>query len=359
MEIKDNRKKVKQRAQNFLSALKTTDKVLIVGRNKYGLALAQYLHTVGVLDLAYLDDRTELTEFLGYPIHRSHQVGQNAKIINCVVEGRVIDSETFINTLAPSDRSDYFSLELLLGTKLVALDFMDDTESIFANVDSYGLVYNLLQDTQSKNEFEALVNFRLNRDIEEMKNFEVRLDQQYFEPFINWKSVKTFVDGGCFDGKTAVEFSQKQPSYEHIFVFEPNSDSFNTAQKNLSELPNITFFRKGLWEAETTLRFSPDQGSASNISDNGSVEIETTSIDIAIDTKVDFIKLDIEGAELSALRGASNTIRRCRPKLAVCVYHKQSDFTEIPKYLLQLEPSYKVFLRHYTQGIFETVMYFL
>ena len=74
---------------------------------------------------------------------------------------------------------------------------------------------------------------------------------------------------------------------------------------------------------------------------------------------MDFIKLDIEGAEIEAINGAIATIKKFKPKMAVCIYHNQSDFIEIPKLALKLNPGYKIYVRHYTQGVFETVMYFV
>ena len=63
--------------------------------------------------------------------------------------------------------------------------------------------------------------------------------------------------------------------------------------------------------------------------------------------------------ELNALLGAEKTIIRDKPLIAVCVYHNQKHFWQVPKYLIGIVPSYKVYLRHYTEGIFETVMYFI
>lgn len=73
--------------------------------------------------------------------------------------------------------------------------------------------------------------------------------------------------------------------------------------------------------------------------------------------KVGFIKMDIEGAELDALHGAERTIRRDRPFLAVCVYHREGDMLAIMDYLHQLVPEYRFWLRHYGPLYYETVLY--
>ena len=89
--------------------------------------------------------------------------------------------------------------------------------------------------------------------------------------------------------------------------------------------------------------------------------IDITSIDKFIsDNKiehVDFIKMDIEGAELSALKGLEETIKKFKPKLAICVYHKGKDIFEIPEYLISIFPEYNFYLKHNTDGFGDTVLY--
>lgn len=69
------------------------------------------------------------------------------------------------------------------------------------------------------------------------------------------------------------------------------------------------------------------------------------------------LKLDIEGAEMSALRGGENWIIKNKPIIAICVYHKQEDILEIPAYCKKLVPEYKMYLRHYSDNQTETVCY--
>jgi hypothetical protein len=73
--------------------------------------------------------------------------------------------------------------------------------------------------------------------------------------------------------------------------------------------------------------------------------------------RVDYIKMDIEGAEPNALRGAEQTLRKYKPNLAIAIYHSLSDFVKIPEYLSSLGLGYKFYLGHFTIHEEETILY--
>jgi len=357
MKIKDTRQITKNRAQDFVTKL--SGEVYIIGRNKYGVSTTSWLTKKDITVVGYIDDYTTDTTYGGLPILKSNLDFSKDAIINCVLEGRAIDVRDFIEKLRPSASMDYIALQFAFEEKLIPVDFLNNTDSILVEREAYENVFSLLTDEQSKVEFEALLNFRLNRDIQFQKDFRFRINEQYFEDFVILPQKATFVDGGGFDGATTSEFVQKHRDYNSVYYFEPTESSMIASKNKLRVNNNINFFQKGLWSQATTLHFDTSLGSANKIANTGSVSIETVSIDEVVDGKVDFIKLDIEGAEIEAINGAIATIKKFKPKMAVCIYHNQSDFIEIPKLALKLNPGYKIYVRHYTQGVFETVMYFV
>lgn len=82
-------------------------------------------------------------------------------------------------------------------------------------------------------------------------------------------------------------------------------------------------------------------------------------MDSLIEEKVSFVKMDIEGAEAIALKGAKNHILNDHPKLAICCYHKPEDLWKIPEQVMAIRNDYRLYLRHYTDGLHESVMYFI
>jgi len=182
---------------------------------------------------------------------------------------------------------------------------------------------------------------------------------QYFDDFIEFTKDEIFIDGGCFDGTTSFEFALRCPNYKEIIAFEPNKNNYEMCLKKVAEshLKNITIYNYGLWDSHTLLSFEEGE-TESKITDGGEITIETETIDTILKEKnVTFIKMDIEGAELKALMGARETIINCRPKLAICIYHKSNDIIEIPLYINSLVSGYKFYIRHYDTCTFETVLY--
>jgi FkbM family methyltransferase len=316
MKINDTREDTKLFSNIFISNLNVG--VYIFGLNKYGVSIASWLDKRHINVIGYIDDYSKELTFNNLPVYKSNIDFTGNAIINCVVEGRTIDVEKLIKKLNPLFSGNYISLEYTFEGEVIPIDFLENTDSI-----------------------------------------KYKINEQYFEDFVVLPASPIFIDGGGFDGSTSLEFINNHPYYEKIYYFEPTEPSMDSSKLNLINNNNIHFFLKGLWSHNTKLHFNVELGSANKISDVGRFTIDTISLDNIINSKVDFIKLDIEGAEVEAINGAKNIIEKYKPKLAICIYHKQTDFINIPKIIMELNPDYKVYLRHYTQGVFETVMYFV
>ena len=116
--------------------------------------------------------------------------------------------------------------------------------------------------------------------------------------------------------------------------------------------------KTGLGEKNEKRRFAGGRNEGSAISAHGSETIEIETIDDVLEGKVvGFIKMDIEGAEREALEGARFTISMQHPVLAVSVYHKRNDIWELPAQIINMNPNYKLYLRHYTVSYGDTVLY--
>lgn len=185
--------------------------------------------------------------------------------------------------------------------------------------------------------------------------------EQYFDlEFLEKDDEEVFIDGGCLDGTTSFQFiNWCGGDYKKIYAFEPNKWDYEKCKKIFSETRDVELYNLGLWHQKSNLGFTEHEiRGSSRIDEQGDIKIEVVGIDEVLKgERVTFIKMDIEGSELEALKGAENTIKNFKPKLAISLYHKKEDLFEIPAYLLEIQPEYKFYIRHYTTTTDETVLY--
>lgn len=217
-----------------------------------------------------------------------------------------------------------------------------------------------LSDGESKDVLRRLIAFRLTGDIGAMDCFTPREKEQYFEDFLGLVRCHSFADVGGFDGYTSAEFAKRCPDYRKIWFFEPEERNLVAARVALAGLERIEWCTVAASDRAGELRFSPS-ADASKVSADGDVVVKAGKIDDFVPRGWPdlFMKMDIEGAEGTALAGAAETIRTCHPVLAIAVYHKGADLIDIPKQVLSYCNGYRLFLRHYTEGLSETDMFFV
>lgn len=180
---------------------------------------------------------------------------------------------------------------------------------------------------------------------------------------------ETVIECGGFWGDTSLYFATKVGANGKVFTFEFIPGNLKIMKTNLEQNPkyanNIQIVAHPVWEKSDLNVYYTDRGAASSVSmtdpGNGASVVKSKSIDTLVEEqqleKVDFIKMDIEGAEPFALRGAENTLRKFKPTLAIAIYHSLSDFVGIPEYLDKLNLGYKFYLGHYTIHEEETILF--
>jgi FkbM family methyltransferase len=172
----------------------------------------------------------------------------------------------------------------------------------------------------------------------------------------------TVLDGGACTGDTAAVFSNAVGAGGSVYCFDPVADHLAILGHNVAQFPhrNAEVMPFGLSDknifAEPIVLNQYAPGFSA-----GNAQVPLRSIDFLVKTnkiqKIDFIKLDVEGAELECLRGARDSIRRFQPKLAVSLYHKPNDLYEIIQHVKREFPFYACHIDHYTIHAEETVLY--
>lgn len=329
------------------------EKRYLFGRTEDSAALSKIIDIDGFIDDFCLDN-----EWLNKPVLRTHDIALDSLIINCVLNARPVSAHRklkclgFINVLSLSDLYRHYPTSIRLPK------FSVPTESdLLENSQDWIALYNGLADDESRQVLNDVLEFRLTLNYSVMGKYKFRPEEQYFEEFMGY-SDEVFVDAGAFDGDTTKGFCVRYPGYRKIYLFEPIAESMAKACANLASFRDIHFINKGVSDSSGKLCFNSTSGSANAVMACGDTYVEVVTIDEQVAEPVTFIKMDLEGWERKALVGAKKQIISAKPKLAIAVYHVIEDFREIFKYVKSLNPEYKVYLRHYTEGWSETIMYF-
>jgi len=173
-----------------------------------------------------------------------------------------------------------------------------------------------------------------------------------------WQKELKFIDCGAYDGDTVKQAMDSGYLIKQAFCFEPDPISFRKLTLNLMDLTNIFCLPLGVSDSTAIMSFSSQQSTGSRLLDQGDSWIQCVAIDDFIaGSDTNLIKMDIEGGELSALKGATKLLKRYRPNLAISVYHKTNDIWQIPSLIIETLGSCQLYLRRHSRAIADTVLY--
>jgi len=341
--------KDKELVELFISC--PTTKKYIFGINKLTKSVLRHVEVDGVID-----DFTRVQRSRKKEIFQIEDVPRDALIL-WTSTGSPLEVKNKLNEMGFKNIS-YLALFKYSNLDLVHPPFITDFENDYnSHYLLYSKLYSDLADEKSKEVFEKIINFKISFDYDFMKGFTNNHTQQYFDKELipEIKDI-VFVDGGGYVGDTLPQIIDNFKDFKKIYLVEPNKLHINIAKRDFSHIKNIEFINCGL--GNETIKSENEKDLDNNCNHNYQAQ-DIDTIDNLIDEKVDFIKLDIEGAEQDAIDGAKESIKKHKPILAICVYHKAEDWYKIPQKVLEIESEYKIYLRHYMEGIFETVMYFI
>ncbi len=237
------------------------------------------------------------------------------------------------------------------------------------NIKRFTALSEVLCDDISKATLYNVVKAHLSGKREDFECACVVEDDWYlFNSLLAPRAESVYVDCGAYDGDTVLLFDQRAThGYKSIFAFEPDEVSRLKLEAAIANnnIRNVHVIGKGAYDCDGRLKFTQDgmystvaNGNKSPRPQTDAVEIDVTKIDSVLNGEVvDIVKMDIEGAEYRALLGAERSIRKHKPRLAICLYHNVEDFIQIPELLLSMVPEYNLSLRHHSKGCTDTILY--
>lgn len=235
---------------------------------------------------------------------------------------------------------------------------------------SYQQVLNLLDDEESKQTFHRIHAFR--RGVDLAFSEATSSDPQYFNDFtlapLAERSSITYLDVGAFDGDTLRSLVAVL-AVGRAILFEPEAANYAALQVNLKDVHRlhpamrIEALPLALGNDDRFLQISGQGEAASLHGAAGAPDARLIHVvrgdDLFPFETVDFIKIDAEGADLEALLGMARLIRRSSPVLAVSLYHRPRDITELPIAISALLDGlpYRFHLRQHMYNSFDSVFY--
>ncbi len=225
-----------------------------------------------------------------------------------------------------------------------------DKEFYNAHYNEIIRAYDSLADEASKNAFASLINYKLSGEAEYL--FSAFSDVSDIYTLLP-ENINCAIDAGAYNGDTVRELLSYRKSLSKIYAIEPDRRNFKKlskfAEENLlSETVNAV--NAAAWSSDEAGTFSGSGNRNSSVDSTVSYEsrreeVPLMRIDSIANEKVDYIKLDVEGAEREALIGAKGVIERDNPAILISAYHRSEDIFSLINYMKDNHPEYSLYLR--------------
>ena len=296
------------------------------------------------------EDRAKLPVIISI-FNRDADIPQIARAVAASGYGRCI---SFV------DFHDRFAGELGDRFWLTRRSFYDEQAAAIAETAA------LWADEASRRLYAALIEFRRSGDYALLPPPETDRPQYFPGDIPGWPITPLrLVDCGAYDGDTLAALAESDLPVEAIAAFEPDPVNFRrlaARARAYSPMPagGLTLWPCGVAAQTERLAFSAGQGEGSSLAAEGGTLIPCVALDDALPGfRPNLIKMDIEGAEPDALRGAEGLIRQHRPGLTICVYHRPGQLWEIPQQIARWRLDYRFYLRAHAHDDFDVVLYAL
>jgi FkbM family methyltransferase len=345
-------------------------RLVLCGAGNLGRKILAALRAEGIEPLAFVDNNPKLwgTLVAGLsvfsPPEAARCFAQSATFCITIWQGEGTQTmsqrmQQFRN-LGCENVIDFGALFWKFSERLLPHYSLDLPHKVLLAADDVRSAFDLWSDAASRAEYVAQIRWRLRLDFDHLLPV---ADEIYFPPdLFKISGDEVFVDCGAFDGDTIREFlARSAGQFRQIYAFEADPVNFSKLTRFIDDCApqtqgRITAIRKAVSERMGVLKFSATGTAASAIGAHG-IDVECEKLDQEVVEPPTWIKMDIEGSEMAALRGAQETIMRHAPILCICVYHTQDHLWNVPLLIAAHHAGYKMFLRPHLRESWDLVCY--
>jgi len=359
-----SRKKIKLQNKNIANKDKILEKVKsqnglyvfgtgTIGRQIFNLCDKLNIKVLGFYDN---DENKQGTKTLKLKVHAPDSVSPNDQVI-IIASGNhsycIEKQMKELNCQYILNLSEFYYIFNCASTPEI-----NYYKELWENRVKYHALYIKLYDDKSKYVLDRIIKFRKTFNTYHLYKISEPNYAQWFDPNILMKNVNhIYIDGGGYDGDTVKKFIEYNKKYKKIYYFEPDNYLYSKAKRSLKQYKNVYIYNIGLSDKKGVQSFLATGGTEGRFTQEEDHLVNIDSIDNVVNDKATLIKLDVEGLEADAIKGARSQIKMNSPFLAVAAYHKASDLWSIPFQIDTLNNNYRFKLRHYTQVAYETVLY--
>jgi FkbM family methyltransferase len=346
-------------------------RLVLSGAGNLGRKALAALRADGIEPLAFVDNNPRLwgTSIAGVevlsPAEGSKKFGDSATF--CVTIWRGEGTDTMAQRRRPLVDAgclnvvDFGALFWKYGNALLPHYSLDLPHRVLADADHARAAFELWNDDASRAEYVAQVRWRLWLDFD---NLPPPVNEEIYFPrdLMSILEDEVFLDCGAFDGDTVRDFIRHSKGrFKSVYAFEADQRNFVKLENFIGDLPEdvrkrIVPLPVALSDRNGVLRFAANGTAASAVAEQG-VEVRCAALDEALTEAPTWIKMDIEGSEPAALRGAKRTISTHAPVLSICVYHSQHHLWSIPLQIAAMHSGYRLYLRPFVPESWDLVCY--
>jgi FkbM family methyltransferase len=353
-----------QRASRPYRDLPAGKPAWIFGTGQFGRDLCDALQNIGHPVAGFVETKPLASEVMGLPVLGWPKwAASHAAAPLCVgIFNRGMPLDQLEALARQSGAQDVFlpwDLYRMLKPQMGWRFWLSEPERILDQTDALASALDCMDDAVSQRCLLDIATFRLG--LKTTYGSFQHAENQYFNPLtlsgFQGKTLR-FVDGGAYNGDTYLELCG-MTEVESAYLFEPDVANFAQLTRQVVRTGRkAQCLPLGLADSYRILSFNAGSGEGAAINENGTAHIAVTALDdVLAGHTVDFIKLDVEGAELQVLQGARKLIERSRPVLALSLYHCPQDLWELPLVLANLCDDYRFHVRQHYFNSFDSVLY--
>lgn len=348
---------------NQQSVIRDGDQMVLYGAGGLGATALAGLRRVGVEPAAWADDTPEklgrVIQGLAVmtPSMAVERFGEHLVFVVTIMNPklRFLDARQRLKQLTDRPVLSFLQLAWQYPETFLPYYQFELPQQLLAKATDIQRALPLWADEESRRQFIAHIRFRLHLDFEALPP---NPGQGYLPEalFPTLPEDTVFIDCGAYDGDTVRQFVEHQQGrFGKIYAFEPDEINCRRLNQYVAGLGNessakVQVYNAAVGDSHGKIGFNATGDMSASFTEAGALQVDVLRLDeiVKIDGAPVFLKLDVEGAELAALKGAKELIRRARPLVALSVYHRPDDLWQLPLYLDALNPGYRFFLR--TQG---------